>query len=416
MENVAHALAGLLVAKGVVALRERREGARPSARFVSHAAWVSALANNVPDGDMVLTPLTGGKLGYLLHHRGHTHTLPIGILLGLAVALVSLAWWKRRAGSAAEGGDRRWLLLLGAVGPIVHLTMDGWNTYGVHPFWPIVDRWFYGDAVFIVEPLLWLAAVPFLFRDAVSRAGRVILGLIGALGLGLPWLVGSFVPLELRLVILAFGAGTATLAWRLPAERHAPASLLAFFVVPAMFLGTGVAARAVVARATAEAFPGESTVDIASTAWPSNPLCWSAITVTTSSEGELVLRRASLALAPSILPLARCPSSRGDTITAPLTEVRASPRPDLRWEGEHRTPLARWRELGARCDVAAAMRFIRVPFLVEKAESLIVGDLRFDRDERLDFGELELPLEVGPCPKFVPPWEPPRVKELSAPR
>lgn len=417
MENVAHALAGLLVARGVVALREGRGASAPSKRFVAHAAWVSAIANNVADGDLVLAPLTGGKLGYLLHHRGHTHTLLVGVVLGLVVALAALALWRRRPGEAATRADRRWLLALGAVGPIVHLGMDGWNTYGIHPFWPLDDRWVYGDAVFIVEPLLWLTAVPVLFRDATSRVGKVVLGIIGALGLVLPWVVPGFVPLEMRLAILAFGAGTAALAWRLPARRRVVASLLVFFAVPALFLLAGVVARATVSRISVAAFPAESVVDIASTAWPANPLCWSAITMTTSPDGDLVLRRARIALVPAILPLSRCPARGGSTTARMLTVAAPVPAADdrsLRWEGETRTPLERLRQLAERCDVAAAMRFIRAPFLVGDGDGgFVVGDLRFDRDARLDFAELELPEEVSTCPKRVPSWEAPRARELS---
>lgn len=441
MENVAHALAGLLVAKGVVALRERREGAAPSPRFAAHAAWVSAIANNVADGDLVLVPLTGGKLGYLLHHRGHTHTLLVGVALGLVVAMAALALWRRRPGEAATPVDRLWLLALGALGPVVHLGMDGWNTYGIHPFWPVDDRWVYGDAVFIVEPLLWLAAVPVLFRDARSRLARVLLGLLGALGLALPWVVPGFVPLENRLALLVFGAAMAALAWRLPARGRVVASLLAFVAVPAVFLGAGVAARGVVARTTVAAFSGETVVDVASTAWPSNPLCWSAIAMTTSAGGDLVLRRASVALAPSLLPLSRCPRSEGTTTApmlpvapappappvevAPAPPVEVPPAPPvedrvLRWEGETRTPLARLRQLGERCDVAAAMRFIRAPFVVERRNDgesgFVVGDLRFDRDARLDFAEIALPSEVPTCPRNVPSWEPPRARELAPER
>ncbi|NUO53640.1 MAG: metal-dependent hydrolase, partial [Polyangiaceae bacterium] len=177
MENVAHALAGLLVARGVVAFRERREEAPASDAFPRWAAWASAVANNVPDGDLILTPLSGGKLGYLLHHRGHTHTLAVGVILGLAVALVILAIARRR-GADLDAADERWILGLGALGPVVHLFMDGLNIYGIHPFWPVYDGWIYGDAVFIVEPLLWLTAVPFLFADARTAPTRAVLILL----------------------------------------------------------------------------------------------------------------------------------------------------------------------------------------------------------------------------------------------
>lgn len=419
MENVAHTLAGLLVAQGAVALRAR--GRAPTSRgFAVHAAWVSALANNVADGDLVLVPLTGGKLGYLLHHRGHTHTILVGLVLGLVVAAAAIGWWTRRATPGPTPADRRWLLALGALGPLVHLGMDGWNTYGIHPFWPFDDRWVYGDAVFIVEPLLWVAATPILFRGATSRVGRILLGVVGTLGVVLPWVAPGFVPLGIRVAIVVVAAAMAGLAWRLPPRARVAAGLLAFFAVPALFLGAGVAARAAVTRITIAAFPSESVVDVASTAWPANPLCWSAIAMTTSPDGDLVLRRASVALAPGLLPLSRCPASEGTT-TAPVQPV-AAPLPAgdervLRWGGEIRTPLARLRQLAARCDGGAAMRFLRAPFVIERSDdgerTVILGDLRFDRDERLDFAELELPVEVTRCPARVPSWEPPRGRELA---
>jgi len=38
----------------------------------------------------------------------------------------------------------------------LHIAFDAFNNYGVHPFAPFEDRWFYGDAVFIIDPWLWL--------------------------------------------------------------------------------------------------------------------------------------------------------------------------------------------------------------------------------------------------------------------
>ena len=40
------------------------------------------------------------------------------------------------------------------LGAVLHIFVDSWNSYGVHPFWPISSRWIYGDFVFILI-LLW---------------------------------------------------------------------------------------------------------------------------------------------------------------------------------------------------------------------------------------------------------------------
>ncbi len=407
MENVAHALAGLLVARGAVALRARRERVEPSARFGVLAGWTSALANNVPDGDLVMTPLTGGKLGYLLHHRGHTHTLPIGIVLGVLVAVVVLAVARRRSGEV-DADDRRWILGLGALGPVVHVAMDGWNVYGVHPFWPVYNGWIYGDAVFIVEPLLWLAAAPFLFLETRSPGWRGALAFITLLGIGLPWLLPGFVPLGARIAILVFFSTAVLAATRTSLRWRIPVALALFFSVPSLFLLSSAAGRAGISARAREEFPGEKLADAAMTSWPSNPLCWSGVLVSTTQAGDFVLRRVTFALAPDLVPVSACPV-RETRATAPLVPVGAPDDNAVRWDGEHRVDLERLRKLARdRCDVAAAMRFVRAPFLVDGDASFVLGDLRFDRDERLDFAELELPAEPGRCPRFVPSWDPPR--------
>jgi inner membrane protein len=189
MDNVTHSLAGLLVAEAAVRIRTRHTGAEPSARFRTVAAISSMLTANLPDADLFYSGTGGDRLTYMLHHRGHTHTV-VGVILGAVLmwGAASLVWrWHARA--APERADVRWLFGLLLVSSVSHLVLDWTNSYGVHPFWPFNNRWFYGDSVFIVEPWLWVVSVPALVAANRSRVARVLLSLVLLAGLALVWRV-----------------------------------------------------------------------------------------------------------------------------------------------------------------------------------------------------------------------------------
>jgi inner membrane protein len=81
-----------------------------------------------------------------------------------------------------EGPRAHWpaLLLLSYVGVFSHVFLDYLNNYGIRLLMPFSNRWFYGDAVFIVDPWLWgaLAAGVWLARrGGRPRAARVALAL-----------------------------------------------------------------------------------------------------------------------------------------------------------------------------------------------------------------------------------------------
>ena len=61
-----------------------------------------------------------------------------------------------------------------------HLVLDSWNSYGVHPFYPFDMRWYYGDAMFIVEPWLWLFLGVAAMANTRSRRTRFGLGALVA--------------------------------------------------------------------------------------------------------------------------------------------------------------------------------------------------------------------------------------------
>ena len=48
------------------------------------------------------------------------------------------------------------LALLSYIGVFSHVFLDWLNTYGVRLLMPFSDRWFYGDALFVVDPWLYL--------------------------------------------------------------------------------------------------------------------------------------------------------------------------------------------------------------------------------------------------------------------
>jgi hypothetical protein len=60
------------------------------------------------------------------------------------------------------------------------------------------------------------------------------------------------------------------------------------------------------------------------------------------------------------------------------------------------------------CEVAAALRFIRVPRWERLPDGRVrVADLRFTRGGG-GFAEVVASARPSPCPRHVPPWVPPR--------
>jgi inner membrane protein len=142
VDNICHTLVG--AACGEAGLKQRT-------RYGSAALMLSA---NVPDVDVVVF-LT--DISAVSFRRGWTHGLPAQWLLPLAVAAVfwTIAQFRgpRGAGPPARAG---WLVLLSYIGVYSHVALDLLNSYGVRLLAPFEWRWFYGDAVFIVDPWLWL--------------------------------------------------------------------------------------------------------------------------------------------------------------------------------------------------------------------------------------------------------------------
>lgn len=91
MDNLSHSVVGLATGEFIHrSLRQEsdinHQRARRSLLLIS--CWA---ASNFPDLDIFFTQLLPAPLGYLLHHRGHTHTLlyiiPQAILLWVVIWL-----------------------------------------------------------------------------------------------------------------------------------------------------------------------------------------------------------------------------------------------------------------------------------------------------------------------------------------
>jgi inner membrane protein len=158
MDNLSHSLTGLAVGELVhrsVAPEPEAASQQVRRRMLLVSCWA---ASNFPDLDLVFTSLLPRPLGYLLHHRGHTHTLLFALPQALLLAaLIWLLWPAARRLLATSGNARRALLYAITLGFLLHLSMDFLNSYGIHPIYPVDQRWLYGDMVFILEPVFWIA-------------------------------------------------------------------------------------------------------------------------------------------------------------------------------------------------------------------------------------------------------------------
>jgi inner membrane protein len=412
MDNVTHTLIGALLGETIARTTHTIEGdshGLPSELRRNLLVTTSAIGSNLPDVDLFYS-FIGAKINYLLQHRGYSHTIIGALLLGVAT-FASARWILRRRGHVPSSQDLTWLAGVLVITPLLHIGMDFTNNYGVHPFWPLVDRWFYGDAVFIAEPLLWAACAPLAFTFR-SKLARFIVAAVLAIGIGLAWLT-ALVPLLPAIVLVVLIAIMLLLGWRARPSVALVGGIALWLGVTAMFaVSSQLAARRVEALA-ATTFPGARSIDRVLTPMPANPLCWEVMLVQTQDE-HVVARRMMIALVPSLIPADGCLSRSLDLpSSAPLEPVQANDTAELHWYGEVATGIEGLKSrVATDCEASAAMRFIRVPWLATVGADLVLGDLRYDREKGLGFAEVALHDPPGPCPRLVPDWRPPRAELL----
>jgi inner membrane protein len=220
------------------------------------------LAANAPDID-ILSAAQGG-FTTLAFRRGLTHG-PLALLLlpGLVAAAVLLydRLWRRRRRPELPAVRPRAVLGLAFIGTLTHPLLDWMNTYGIRLLMPFSDRWFYGDALFIIDPWLWLLLALPLVALARSRRARLGWLLLGT-GASLMVLLAPQVPLGARIIwVVALGMFAAYTApgWRraaagaaaTPPARLARVAALCAAVYIAGMVVSGRLARAETARVAA---------------------------------------------------------------------------------------------------------------------------------------------------------------------
>jgi len=146
MDNLTHSLVGLTAAKAGL------ERLSPGATFLC------VIAANSPDVDVAIL-LFGDRWTYLQHHRGITHAIvgvvALAVLLPLIFHGVDRLWSAYRKQPVTT--KLRGLMIASFIVTATHPILDWTNNYGIRFLLPWSGKWFYGDLVFIIDPLLWLA-------------------------------------------------------------------------------------------------------------------------------------------------------------------------------------------------------------------------------------------------------------------
>lgn len=155
MDNLTHTLTGIALARLGIARR------------VEGATLTLALANNLPDIDLVSG--LWGRASYLEHHRAITHAFPASPFLAALLAVVLSRW---------PGSKRRFLptFLLAWLGVALHIFWDWWTSYGTRVLLPFDPTWYSLDWVFIIDPvfLLLLASACWMRTQTRKRSAALL--------------------------------------------------------------------------------------------------------------------------------------------------------------------------------------------------------------------------------------------------
>ncbi len=161
MDNICHTLTGAALGHAGLAGRTR------------YGMATLMVAANIPDIDVAVFFTDTLPMSF---RRGWTHgILAQAVLPLLLAALVWLVTRRRARPADAPGAPRApearfsQLLLLSYIGLYSHILLDLMNSYGLRILMPFSGRWFYGDALYIIDPWMWLVLAAGVYLSAAAR-------------------------------------------------------------------------------------------------------------------------------------------------------------------------------------------------------------------------------------------------------
>lgn len=147
MDNLCHTLAGAALGKAGLARKTR---------YGMATLMISA---NLPDVDVAVFLTDTLPVSF---RRGWTHGVLAQALFPIALAGIMWAIGRRAAPAepaapaAPVPNSLFWLLALAYIGLYSHIFLDFLNSFGIRLLMPFSGRWFFGDALYIVDPWLYL--------------------------------------------------------------------------------------------------------------------------------------------------------------------------------------------------------------------------------------------------------------------
>jgi inner membrane protein len=275
MDPIAHTFTGMALA------------AAGLKRATPLAATALFMGVNAPDVDVLAG--FGPDFQSFAFRRGWTHGVLALALWPFVLTGVLLAWdryvrRKRKPDAApARAGP---LLALTAVAIISHPTLDWLNNYGLRWLMPFDGRWFYGDALFVIDPWFWLltggAAFLTFSKAKLARGYWAVFALAASVVIYAN--TATVVP-PLSAVLWTLGiVALVALRWRfrdaspLKLERAAQVGLAVAALYVVAMVASSAAARSEV-RATAAA-RGIETEDVMVAPSPADPFGGPVVVVT----------------------------------------------------------------------------------------------------------------------------------------
>lgn len=359
MDPLTHTLVGAALAR-----------TRP-VRGLRFAAAASIIAANLPDID-VFSAFHGPDFS-LCVRRGWTHG-PLAILVLPAVliaVLIALDRWRGpRPGVPALQPAR--LLGLAYVSCLTHPLLDLLNTYGVRLLMPFDPRWFYGDAVFIIDPWLWLMVGGAVYLGARPRRLDWDWLIVAVATTALILLATDFVALPARLLWLAGVAALIAMRHVVGIRRRPETVALVGLVLAVGYIaGMVITSRMVESRARQHLVSqGQIVEKLMVSPMPTNPLHWEFVAATPADYRHGSLRWSR--------------RSRIEVSAQPIARPQPSPLLDA--------------VLGAE-SIQGAVNWMRFPFIeVDETPSgytVHLLDARYARSRRRGFGTAVVYLDAS---------------------